>query len=161
MASDTSLFYNKILKTPGPLERLFSGSSSACILDFMMLAAQKDHYYSESEIAHYSGVSLKNTKATISNLQDMGLIREEVLTLIAGKRKKNSKRYTFISSADSALSKVLASLVLELTNSEVAKTSNKYAAKSIDPNYVGGDVVDELIDAGLVKLSGSKPDNDK
>lgn len=140
-----ALPYNKVLKTPGPLERLFSGSSSACILDFMMLAAQKDQYYSESEIARYSGVSLKNTKAMISNLQGMGLVQEKVVNIVG--KKKQSKTYAF-SNADSNLLKALANLVLELTNREVAKTS-----KPAGHNRVG-DAVEELIDAGIIKLSG-------
>ena len=74
-----ALQYNKVLKSPGPLERLFASSSSAaCILDFLILAAQKGQYYSESEIARYSGVSLKSTKAVIFNLQRLGLVKERV-----------------------------------------------------------------------------------
>lgn len=155
MTSSASLSPDKILKTPGPLERLFPGSSSACILDFMMLVAQKDHYFSESEIARYSGVSLKNAKAMISNLQGMGLVQAE-MAVIAGKKKRN-KVYAF-SDADysSSLSKALANLVLELTSREVTKTS-KHTVKSADAHRVG-DTVDELIDTGIIRLPGGKMD---
>lgn len=155
-----ALSHNKILKTRGPLERLFPGSSSACILDFLMLAAQKDQYYSESEIARYSGVALKNTKAAISNLQETGLIREEAVVpvVIAGRRRK-SKVYAF-SNAEDSLSKALANLVLELTNRKVAMASEHAVVKHTGPGGAGS-AVDELIDAGIIKISGGKPDNDE
>ena len=143
---------SKVLKSPGPLERLFASSSSAaCILDFMILAAQKGQYYSESEIARYSGVSLKSAKAVISNLQKLGLVKERVTTMVtAGKKRRKDKAYAF-RDEDNSLSKALANLVLVLTDKAV-KGHTSTAIESINgQNQV--DVVGELIKAGIIKLS--------
>jgi hypothetical protein len=146
---------SKVLKSPGPLERLFASSSSAaCILDFMILAAQKGQYYSESEIALYSGVSPKNAKATISNLQRMGLVKERVTTMVtAGKKRRKDKAYAFRDEDNSSsLSKALANLVLVLTDKAV-KGHTSTAIESTTGQDQVGDVVGELIEAGIIKLT--------
>jgi hypothetical protein len=149
-----ALQYNKVLKSPGPLERLFASSSSAaCILDFMILAAQKGQYYSESEIARYSGVSLKSAKATISKLQRLGLVQERVMVVNAGKKRRKDKAYAFRDEDNScSLSKALANLVLVLTDKAV-KGHTSTAIESINGQNQVGDVVGELIKAGIIKLS--------
>ena len=158
-----ALQYNKVLKSPGPLERLFASSSSAaCILDFLILAAQKGQYYSESEIARYSGVSLKSTKAVIFNLQRLGLVKERVMMVTTGKKRKN-KAYAFGNEDNSSLSKALANLVLILTDMEV-RNPHPSTATELSTSTTGqdlpGDVVRELIEAGIIKLPGSRPKDD-
>jgi hypothetical protein len=62
---------DKVLEQ-GPLELLFTGNATARILDF--LSTMQEFDYSESDIARYSGVSLKHTQTTIPRLVDLGLL---------------------------------------------------------------------------------------
>lgn len=62
---------DKVLEQ-GPLELLFTGNATAKMLDF--LSTMQEFDYSESDIARYSGVSLKHAQTTIPKLVDLGLL---------------------------------------------------------------------------------------
>lgn len=149
---------DKLLKSAGPLERLFAGSTSAVILDFFMLAVEEGHVYSDSEIARYSGTSLKKARGTISDLQRLGLMEELLLENDRqGKSgKKKVKKYTL--NRDSEIIMPLEKLVLTLTDTEIKKRSKVMRKVSADANddryteYGVGEAATELIEKGLVKL---------
>lgn len=158
---------NKLLKNTGPLERLFTGSSSAPILDFLMLAAEENRAYSDSEIARYSGLSLKKARATISNLLSSGLVAELILedgqSNKSGKKKRR-KKYTL--NRDSEIIISLEKLVLSLTDTEIKKPQEVVVRKvSADTNIghtkheIGG-AITELIEKGLVKLDNDQVKQD-
>ena len=67
---------SKLLRHMGPLERLFTGSTCAPVLDFFMLAAEEDKTYYATEIARFSGISIKKVRIAIHNLQEMGIMTE-------------------------------------------------------------------------------------
>lgn len=71
----------KILES-GPLERLFSGNATAKMLDFMV--ASQEYDYSESDIARYSGTSLRHVQMTLPRLVKSGLLAQ---TRLSGRSK--------------------------------------------------------------------------
>jgi hypothetical protein len=66
----------------GPLERLFAGNATAKMLDFLSTFREFD--YSESDIARYSGVSIRHAQREIPKLERLKLIK---MTRISGKSK--------------------------------------------------------------------------
>lgn len=66
----------------GPLERLFSGNSTAKMLDFLTTFREFD--YSESDIARNSGVSIRHAQRELPKLRRLNLIK---MTRTAGKSK--------------------------------------------------------------------------
>ena len=56
----------------GPLEKLFNGTISARILDF--LSTFKEYDYSKQDIAKNSGVSMRHALQEITKLEQLGLI---------------------------------------------------------------------------------------
>jgi DNA-binding transcriptional ArsR family regulator len=72
---------NKVLEH-GPLERLYTGNATAKILDF--LVAMQEFDYSESDIARYSGVSIRHAQREIPKLEMLGIIQ---MTRQSGKSK--------------------------------------------------------------------------
>jgi len=149
---------DKLLIKAGPLERLFGGESSAApVLDFLMLAAQKDQPYSESEIARYSGVSLKKTKNVISRLQGMGLVIEAVADNDGRTKMAKKRRSKYMLNRNSAITAPLEKLVISLTDTEIHKSTAPEQMVFHDAyNQLGvGEVVTELFEKGLVKLDDS------
>lgn len=66
----------------GPLERLFAGNATAKMLDF--LSAFREFDYSESDIAKYSGVSVRHVQRELPKLERLKLIK---MTRTSGKSK--------------------------------------------------------------------------
>lgn len=66
----------------GPLERLFAGNSAAKMLDFLSTFREFD--YSESDIARYSGVSIRHAQRELPKLERLKLIK---MTRTSGKSK--------------------------------------------------------------------------
>lgn len=64
---------NKVLES-GPFERLFSGNALAKIMDFIISSQEYD--YSETEIAKYSGVSVRTVQREIPKLLATRLIKQ-------------------------------------------------------------------------------------
>ena len=66
---DESIFYKTQL---GVLGKLFLGTSTAKILDFLLIFREFD--YSESEIAKHAGISTRHIYRAIPKLEELGLI---------------------------------------------------------------------------------------
>ena len=66
----------------GPLERLFAGNATAKMLDFLSTFREFD--YSESDIARYSGVSIRHAQRELPKLERLKLIK---MTRTSGKSK--------------------------------------------------------------------------
>jgi predicted AAA+ superfamily ATPase len=64
---------NKVLES-GPFERLFSSTALAKIVDFIISSQEYD--YSETEIAKYSGVSVRTVQREIPKLLATRLIKQ-------------------------------------------------------------------------------------
>ena len=64
---------NKVLES-GPFERLFSSTAVAKIIDFIISSQEYD--YSETEIAKYSGVSIRTVQLEIPKLLATRLIKQ-------------------------------------------------------------------------------------
>ncbi len=149
---------DKLLKSTGPLERLFAGSTNSSILDFFMLAAEQGHVYSDLEIAQYSGISLKKAREAIPVLQRLGVVAELLIENdTQGKsRKKKIKKYALNQDSDIILP--LEKLVLTLTDVEIKRRGKVTQRASVDANdgehteHGLGEAAKELIEKGLVKL---------
>ena len=148
---------DKILTQAGPLERLFSGSPNASILDFLILAAPANQAYSDSEIARLSGIAPKKTKAAIVSLQKLGLVTTHVSAKLG---KRGGKKYQL--NRESGIMIPLEKLILAMTDTELSKPDaiQKITAdigEQLDQGI--GQTVAELVEKGLVKLDGQeKPD---
>ncbi|HEX7032568.1 MAG TPA: hypothetical protein VF172_06170 [Nitrososphaera sp.] len=137
---------------------MFGGeSSTAPVLDFLMLAAQKDQPYSESEIARYSGVSLKKTKNVVSKLQRMGLVIEAVVNDDGRTRMSKQRRSKYMLNRNSSIMVPLENLVISLTDTELHKPTAPVEMTSHDAQrrHGVGEVATELFERGLVKLDDS------
>ena len=64
---------NKVLES-GPFERLFSGNALAKIMDFIVSSQEYD--FSETEIAKYSGISVRTVQREIPKLLATRLIKQ-------------------------------------------------------------------------------------
>lgn len=149
---------DKLLIKAGPLERLFGEESSAApVLDFLMLAAQKDQPYSEAEIARYSGVSLKKTKKVISRLQGMRLVIEAVEDDDGRAKRAKKRRSKYLLNRNSAIMVPLERLVISLTDTEIHKSPapGQMAFHDAQKRPGVGEVAAELFEKGLVKLDDS------
>ncbi|MEM2141610.1 MAG: hypothetical protein QXJ74_08970 [Nitrososphaera sp.] len=100
---------DKVLEQ-GPLEMLFTGNATARILDFV--ATMQAFDYSESDIARYSGVSLKHAQTTIPRLVESGL-------LIQTRTSGRSKMYKL--NKESKSGTALEDFVLALASTRVHK----------------------------------------
>ena len=124
----------KALAAPGPLERLFGGPVAA-VMDFFMLAAHKDQYYLESEIAGYAGLQPKKTRSALCNLHGLGLLQQSA--------KGRKKMYAL---ADSDVMGPLEKLMLALTDKDV-----KGGIPTSD-SQLAGDAVAELVEKGILHI---------
>lgn len=149
---------DKLLSKAGPLERLFGEESSAAlVLDFLILAAQKDQPYLESEIARYSGVSLKKTTNVISTLQRMGLLIEVVANDEGRTRTSKKRKSRYVLNRNSAILAPLENLVVSLTDEEIRKSTAPVEMTFYDAHrqHGVGEVATELFEKGLVRLDNS------
>lgn len=149
---------DRLLIRAGPLERLFGGEcSSAPVLDFLMLAAQKDQPYSESEIARYSGVSLKKTKNVISRLQGMSLVIEAAVDDDSRTKTSKKRKCKYMLNRNSAIMAPLEKLVISLTDTEIHKFTalEQMAFHDAHTRHGVGEAATELFEKGLVKLEDS------
>ncbi len=101
---------NKALET-GPLERLFNGTSSARILDFLIVF--RDFDYSKREIAENSGVSFRHALREIDKLERLQLITQ---TRSVG----HAKMYKL--STENPIASLLQKFTLDLSYQEYQKT---------------------------------------
>jgi hypothetical protein len=123
------------------------------------------HAYSDSEIARYSGISLKKARATISDLQRLGLVAELLLKDghqgKSGKKKRKKVHAKLRQRNNNAMEK----LVLALTDIEIKKPSETVRKVSADINvrhteHGVGEATKGLIKKGLVALDDQKSKTD-
>ena len=124
----------KALAAAGPLERLF-GSPVAAVLDFFMLAAHKEQYYLEAEVAGYAELQPSKARLALSNLQKIGILQQSA--------RGRKKAYAL---ADSDIMGPLDKLVLALTDRQV----QGYSAAGGE--QLAGDAVAELIEKGILHI---------
>lgn len=156
---------DKLLKHPGPLERLFGAGASAPVLDFLMLAAHENQAYSASEIARFSGVSPGKARAALSVLRQLGLVAESAVPqqqggagrLRAGRVKK------YMLDRNSAILAPLEKVVLALTDAEMGAGPRPAVAQEAPPVDAGhapphlddhgvGEAAAELVEKRLIRL---------
>jgi hypothetical protein len=126
----------KLLEPKGPFQRLFLESSVAPVLDFLMIVASENSFYSLEEIAQYSAVEKRKTKAALLNLLRLGIVKEQDEMLpedkshsnerslrSKGKNNRKNKHYYAIN-RQNEISMILDKLVLELTCVELRLQSN-------------------------------------
>ena len=97
----------KVLES-GPFERLFTGNATARMLDFLVASQEFD--YSESDIARYSGVSLRHAQLAIPKLAGLGIIFQ---TRTSGR----SKMYRL--NKNNKVGVILEQLAFQLTGAEI------------------------------------------
>jgi hypothetical protein len=98
---------DKVLES-GPFERLFTGNATARMLDFLVASQEFD--YSESDIARYSGVSLRHAQLAIPKLAVLGIIFQ---TRTSGR----SKMYRLNKNDKAGV--ILEQLAFQLTGAEI------------------------------------------
>ncbi|MCL2643044.1 MAG: hypothetical protein FWD52_06005 [Candidatus Bathyarchaeota archaeon] len=76
----------------GPLQRIFTSSPEAKILDFLITAQESD--YSKNDISKYSGVSFRHTLKVLPNLEQQGLIKHTRKVSLAHMYKYNTNNPT-------------------------------------------------------------------
>lgn len=142
---------DKLLKHPGPLERLFGASVSAPVLDFLMLAAHENQAYSASEIARFSGVSPGKAKVALSALHQLGVVAESAVLQQQGGagrlRAGRVKKYRL--DRNSAILAPLEKVVLALTDAEMMGTKSRPAVAQEAPPAGAGHAPPHLDDHGV------------
>lgn len=145
----------KLLEPKGPFQRLFLESSVAPVLDFLMIVASENSFYSLEEIAQYSAVEKRKTKAALLNLLRLGIVKEKEDEMLPedkshsnerslrskGKNNRKNKHYYAIN-RQNEISMILDKLVLELTGVELRLQSNTslpsiYYSASSDEQQLG------------------------
>jgi len=105
---------NKKALTCGPLERMFTGSAMAKILDF--LDTFQDWDYNKTDIAKNSGVNIRTVLRLLPVLEDYGIIKN---TRNVGK----SQMYQF--NSQSPITKAMHNLITQISIFDAKKIAEK------------------------------------